>query len=156
MNLELVGINIGVYSFLANAPISGGATSRSNVTFIGCTATNINFNQNYYNLNLIKSNVSSALTFRFGKITNNNLGNCYLYDEPSKNLNSDQRIFISANTISNETQLLNDDYLYIFTNNSLKIFEFKNGFLMLIKQILLQTMNLQIIVSFILQYYKKL
>jgi hypothetical protein len=120
MNLELVGINIGVYSFLANAPTSGSATSRANVTFIGCTATNINFNQNYYNLNLIKSNVGSALTFRFGKITNNNLGNCYLYDEPSTNLNSDQRIFISANTISNETQLLNDDYLFYFTNNSLK------------------------------------
>ncbi len=120
MNLEFIGINIGVYSFLANAPTSGSATSRANVTFIGCTATNINFNQNYYNLNLIKCNVSSVLTFKYGKITYNNLGNCYLNDEPSTNLTTDERIFIVANTINNETQLLNDDYVYHFTNNTLK------------------------------------
>jgi hypothetical protein len=120
MKLELLGINLGVYSFLTNAPSSGDNTSRAKVTIIGCFATNVDFNQNYYNLNLIKSNVSSDLIFRFGKITSNNIGNCYLNDEPASNLLSSERILIAANSISNETQLLNDDYLYYFTNNSLK------------------------------------
>ena len=119
MKLELLGLNLGVYSFIGNT-ITSGPGGRANVSIINCTATGINFDQNYYQLNLIKSTASGDLRFRFGKIAGNNLGNCYLNDEPSTNVNSSEIILIVANNISNETQLLNDDYCYVFTNNYLK------------------------------------
>lgn len=120
MKLEITGFNLGVYSFSSVQVTNGSYTNRAKVSFVQCSTTNVDFNNNFYDLNLIKSSMTSDVHFRYGSIVANSMTNCYLWDEDSTNQNISNKILIVSNTISNETQLLNDDFIYVFANNILK------------------------------------
>lgn len=120
MKLEMTGFSLGVYSFSSNPVINGWHENRAKVSFIQCSTTNVDFNNNNYDLNLIKSSIINEVNFRYGNIVSNSMTNCYLWDEGGTNQNINNKILIVSNIISNETQLLNDDFIYVLANNMLK------------------------------------
>ena len=120
MKLELIGLNLGIYS-IGTSPISNGSnTNRAKVSIINCSTANIGFDNDNYELNLIKTNVTSDVNFRFGNIISNSMLNCYLWDEGSTNVNGSIKNFIVGNSIGNNTFIYNDDYKFIIANNTLK------------------------------------
>ncbi|WP_396195006.1 hypothetical protein [Flavobacterium sp.] len=120
MKLEIIGFNLGIYSISSN-PISNGiATNRAKVSIIECSISNVVFDNDFYELNLLKSIISGNATFRFGNIVSNSMLNCYLMDESLTNQNAMDKNFIVNNTITNDTFIFNDNYKFILSNNSLK------------------------------------
>lgn len=120
MKLEILGFNLGIYSISSNAISSGSYTNRVKVSIIECSSANIGFDNEFYELNLIKSNITSDVSFRYGYLISNSMLNCYLWDESLTDQDINKKIMVISNTISNETQLLNDDYIYVFANNTIK------------------------------------
>jgi hypothetical protein len=119
MKLEIIGFNLGIYSVTANAITNGVANNRAKVSFIDCQMTNLNFNQNYYVLNVVKSNFSNDVIYRFGNFVISKTNNLYVYDEPNANL-SGEKIFIVADTVVNRLEIRNDDYPFVIANCLLK------------------------------------
>ncbi|MBU3680435.1 MAG: hypothetical protein FGM16_00680 [Flavobacterium sp.] len=120
MKLELIGINLGIYS-ISTSPISSGSnTNRAKVSIINCSTASIGFNNDYYELNLIKTNVTSDVNFRFGNIVSSSMLNCFLWDEDSIDVNGSIKNFIVGNSIGNNTFIYNDNYKFILANNTLK------------------------------------
>lgn len=122
MKLEIIGFNLGIYSLSSNTITGGSYTNRAKISIINCNMSNIGFDNNFYELNLIKSNVISDVNFRYGNLISSTMDNCYLWDENDSNTNSIDKIFIVGNTITNNTFIYNDNYKFIITNNSLKNF----------------------------------
>ena len=54
MKLEIIGFNLGIYSFSSNSITLGSYTNRAKVSIIECLATNANFDNEFYELNLLK------------------------------------------------------------------------------------------------------
>ncbi len=119
MKLEIIGFNLGIYSFSSSAITTGSYSNRAKISIIECTSVNVEFNNDFYELNLLKSNINSDLNFKYGNIVSNIITNCYLWDEGMSNQNTNNKILIVANTILNETQLLNDDFKFMLANNQL-------------------------------------
>lgn len=119
MKFELAGFNLGLYSISSNAIPSGSFSDRAKVSIINCSAANIGFDNDFYELNLIKSNITSDVSFRFGNIVSNNMANCYLGDEDLSDINAKNKNFIVGNFITNDAFIYNDNYKFIIANNSL-------------------------------------
>lgn len=120
MKLEITGLNLGIYSFISNSIASGSYTNRAKISIIDINCTNVMFSNDYYELNLLKSSLAGDLNFRYGNIVFNTMNNCYLLDESLSGQNTIEKNLIVGNNILNETQLLNDDFKFVFANNTLK------------------------------------
>ena len=122
MKLEILGFNLGIYSISTNSIPSGSYNNRAKVCIIDSLSSNIGFDNDYYELNLIKSFTANDVNFRYGNLISNVMNNCYLFDEVNSNINSMDKIFIVGNTISSSTFIFNDNYKFIISNNVLKDF----------------------------------
>lgn len=125
MKLEITGFNLGVYSFGSSLIASGSYTNRAKIRIIDCITTNINFDNEFYESNIIKNTIIGSLTFRFGNIISNNMQSCYLWDENSLNQDPQEKILIVNNIISGVLLLFNNDYKYTVANNTLNTFILK-------------------------------
>jgi hypothetical protein len=125
MKFEITGFNLGIYSFNSSPIVSGSYTNRAKITIIDCNVTNIDFNKEFYESNVIKNTIVGNLTFKFGNIVSNNIQSCYLWDENSINQDPQQKILIVNNQITGVLLLFNDDYKYTVANNTLNTFILK-------------------------------
>ena len=124
MKLEIIGINLGIYSFSSNSITSGSYTNRAKISIIECTSTNININNEYYESNIIKNIVSNEITFKFGNIVSNTCSSIKLTDESLSSQNINEKNFMVANTVTN-ILVYNDDFKVVVANNSLSGLLFK-------------------------------
>lgn len=119
MKLEILGFNLGVYSFSSNA-ISGGApANRAKISIIDCKMADLNNDQNYYELNCIKCVLTGTITFRYGGFFAGKSNNLNVTDEPNQN-QSGSRILIIADTIIGNLEFRNNDFPATISNCLLK------------------------------------
>lgn len=124
MKLEIIGFNLGIYSFSSNSITSGSYTNRAKISIIECASTNININNEYYESNIIKNTISNEITFKFGNVIVNNCTNIKLTDESQSSQNINEKNLIVANTVNN-ILIYNDDFKVVVANNSLTSLLFK-------------------------------
>ncbi len=122
MKLEVLGFDLGIYSVSSSVIIAGVGNNRAKVSFIGCKMNNLSVDQDYYELNCLKSTMSGTTTFRFGNFVVSKTVNLTITDEPNSNILTD-RIFIVADTVINILHFSNDDYKFVISNCLLKNIE---------------------------------
>ena len=120
MKLEIIGFNLGIYSFSSNVITSGDYTNRAKVSIIQCNSAAIDINNNYYESNIIFNQVANYIAFRFGNIISNTTKNIYLLDEAQDNIFSSDKNLIINNQVSFMIGISNNDYKFIVANNLLK------------------------------------
>jgi hypothetical protein len=114
MKLQLIGINMTARNIYTNAVTAGTATSRAKVSLVDCKADNVYFDNNWYELNLIRCTCTTSVTYRFGNMVLSNTGTLYVNDEPSQNL-SNSRILIIQDSIDH-IEYRNDDHSCVLAN----------------------------------------
>lgn len=118
MKLEIIGFDLGNYSFLTN-PISDNTSSAlCAVSLVDVQANNIDFKEDYYLLTLINSNLVNDLTLKNGIIVLSSMSNCYIKDEAGSNTDDDKTKIIQ-NDISNDLYVFNDNREVLIANNYL-------------------------------------
>jgi hypothetical protein len=115
MKLSILGFNLGIYSISSNAITGGVANNRAQINIIDCKMTNLSIDQNYYELNCLRSSMTATTTFRFGNFVVSKTNDLYIKDEPNINL-SQNKISIIADTILNILEYRNDDYSTTIAN----------------------------------------
>jgi hypothetical protein len=124
MKLEILGFNLGVYSLVASqyggtftsAPY--GHLNRVKVSVIDCKMTNLSFDNDYYELNCIRSTMTGTTTFRFGNFVLSKTNDLFVLDEPSIN-QTGAKILIIGDTVLNLLEIRNDDFPILIANNDL-------------------------------------
>jgi hypothetical protein len=114
MKLQLIGINMTARNIYTNAVTAGTATSRAKVSLIDCKADNIFFDNNWYELNVIRCTNLSSVRFRYGNVILSNTSSLYVNDEPSQNL-SNSRILIIQDSVDH-IEYRNDDHICVLAN----------------------------------------
>ena len=120
MKLEITGFNLGIYYFSSNPITSGSYSNRAKVSIIQCNSDFIDFNNNYYESNIILNQVTSYIAFRFGNIISNTTKNIYLLDESQENIISSDKNLITNNQVAYMIGVFNNDNKFIIANNLLK------------------------------------
>jgi hypothetical protein len=115
MKLSILGFNLGIYSISSNAITGGVANNRAQINIIECKMTNLSIDQDYYELNCLRSSMTATTTFRFGNFVVSKTNNLYVKDEPNLNL-LNNKISIIADTILNVLEYRNDDLPILLTN----------------------------------------
>ncbi len=118
MKLEVLGFNLGAYSISSNTITNGSGTNRAKVSFIECKMTNLSLDQDFYELNCVRSSMTGVTTFRFGNFVVSKTNDLYLLDEPNSNLFGIKNLII-CDTIINRLEIRNDDYPVIISNSQL-------------------------------------
>jgi hypothetical protein len=119
MKLSILGFNLGIYSISSNAITGGIANNRAQINIIECKMTNLSIDQDYYELNCLRSSMTTTTTFRFGNFVVSKTNDLIVRDEPNINLNQN-KISIIADTILNVLDYRNDDYPILLANCLLK------------------------------------
>jgi hypothetical protein len=119
MNLSILGFRLGIYSVTANAITGGSASNRATVNIVDSRMTNLTIDQDYYELNCARCQLTATTTYRYGNFIVSKTNNLYVLDEPSQNLTG-QKILIANDTILNYFEYRNDDYVHLITNNLLR------------------------------------
>jgi len=120
MKLEIIGVNIGIYSISSNEIVAGSPNNRSKITIINCSAQYLDFNKNYYGVNILDNNISKGIVFRYGNVVKNITKQISLLDEPLDNLNTSEKNLIIANQVTYLIGVSNNDYPLIVANNILR------------------------------------
>lgn len=117
MKLEIMGINLGIYSITGNVFCTSFCENinRAKITIIECNCNTINFDSLAYKIYLIKNNINDV-TIRFGKLVLNTMANCYINDDGDSNEN----ILITNNNIAGSLIYYNATCKLIIANNTLK------------------------------------
>lgn len=116
MKLEILGLNLGIYS-VSSSTISGGSVSnRAKVSIIESTMTDISLNNDFYELNCVRCAVSGTTTFRFGNFVASRTDKLNIYDEPTSTIYS-ERILVACDTIDDIFFFSNDNAKLQFSNN---------------------------------------
>lgn len=123
MKLSILGFNLGIYSISSNAITGGVASNRAQVNIIDSKMTNLSVDQDFYELNCLRSSMTATTTFRFGNFIISKTNDLYIKDEPNINL-SQNEISIIADTILNILEYRNDDYPILLANCLLKNLRF--------------------------------
>lgn len=118
MKLEIIGFDLGNYSFITNPLNNNSSNASCAVSLVDVQANNIDFNEDYYLLNLINSNLINDLTFKNGTIVLSSMNNCYIRDETGSNTD-DNKTKIIQNDISNDLYVFNDNREVLIANNNL-------------------------------------
>ena len=118
MKLEIVGLNLGVYSISSNAITSGSITNRAKITIIDSSFTTIDINNDFYECNIIKNTIAQSLNFKYGNIVLNTVNNISFLDEALDNpANAVGKTLITNNNITNYLLIYNNDSNFIVANN---------------------------------------
>jgi hypothetical protein len=120
MKLEITGVNIGIYSISSNEIVAGSPNNRCKITIINCSAQYLDFNKNYYGVNIIDNNISKGIVFRYGNVVKNITKQISLLDEPQDNPNTNEKNLIIANEVTYLIGILNNDYPIIVANNKMR------------------------------------
>ena len=121
MNLSILGFRLGIYSVTANAITGGSASNRVTVNIVDSRMTNLTIDQDYYELNAARCQLTASVTFRFGNFVVSKCENLNINDEPNSNINS-SKILVACDSIMSKAQISNDDYPIIVANNILNKF----------------------------------
>jgi hypothetical protein len=127
---------IGMKNLLGNVDgTSDNATSNCNVNFMNCefTSGNLNFNYNYYNLNLISTIINGRVALKYGKVIGNQITTL---DGYSITVNTDTHvtndtIMIVANKIISTYP--NNTHGGIYWNNNSSFFCMMNNLIKIAK-----------------------
>jgi hypothetical protein len=120
MKLEILGFNLGVYSINSLNIVTGSHINRAKISVIECLANNLNFENDYYELFVLKNIFSGNINIKFGNVVQNTMINCNVWDEVILNPSSNNRILISNNIISGRLLYYNSVNKFIVANNILK------------------------------------
>lgn len=120
MKLEIIGFNLGIYSFSSNPITSGSYTNRAKISIIECSAANANFDNEFYELNLIKNIFTADVNLKYGSVVLNSMLNCNIWDEQQTTSSINNRIIVINNTISVRLIYYNSVYKFVIANNTLK------------------------------------
>lgn len=116
MKLEIMGLNLGIYSINGNSFGFVLPSNRAKISIIECNCENINFNQDGYKIYLVKNNITNDITIKYGKLVLNTMVNCYINDDGDSN----DHILITNNNISSSLIYYNAKCKLVIANNSLK------------------------------------
>lgn len=125
MKLEIIGFNLGIYSFDSNTIIGGIASNRSDVSIINCSAEYLSFNNDFYQVNFIENQITKGIIFRNGNVIKNITKQISLMDEPQDNPNTNERNLIIANQVEFLIGIFNNDYPVVLANNSMRDLSFR-------------------------------
>lgn len=125
MKLEIIGFNLGIYSIMSSKISSGNNSNRAKVSIIECLTSGIEFNNDFYEVNIIKNNVSGMVQFKYGNVLMNNIQTVLLFDETLDSQSITEKILISNNTISYMLGIFNNNYKFVVSNNNLKYLSVK-------------------------------
>jgi hypothetical protein len=120
MKLEITGFNLGIYSLSANNIINGIASNRAKISIIDSSASDIYFNENFYEVNVINCAILNSILLKYGNAIKNNCKKIIIMDEPLNNIDSN-RILITNNTLSGVGLIgvFNDNWPIIISNNTI-------------------------------------
>jgi hypothetical protein len=120
MKFEITGFNLAVYSINSSPITSGNYLNRAKISIIDCRVTSIDINNEYYECNIIKNNISQSLSFRYGNIILNSVNNISFLDESQDNPSgTNQKTLITNNYISDYIFIYNNDSKLIVANNTI-------------------------------------
>jgi hypothetical protein len=123
MKLSILGININNYNITATND-GGSQSNRSKLSIIDCkNIANLNVDQNNYELNVAKCNISGTTTMRYGNFVVSKTANLTVNDETSSNL-TNSAILITNDTITGLLYCRNDDHRLRIYNNLINNMEF--------------------------------
>lgn len=125
MKLEISGFNLGIYSINSVVLVNGSINNRAKVSIINCTANYIDFNNDFYKVNIIENSVSKGIIFRFGNVVKNITKQISLLDEPQNNPNSVEKNLIIANQVQYLIGIYNNDYMIVLANNTMRDLSFR-------------------------------
>jgi len=125
MKLEITGFNLGIYSFNSTLINTGNFSSRAKASIIDCLINNVDFNNDYYEVNLINNNINGIVIFKYGNIIKNTIQTVLLFDEILDSQSITEKILISNNTILSILGIYNNNYKFIVSNNNLKYLSVK-------------------------------
>lgn len=124
MNLEIIGFNLGIYSFRFNST-NASNSNRSKVSIIECSAKYIYNYYSFYESIIIGNNITEGISFSYGHIINNNTKQISLFDEPGDNQFEENFIKIIGNTVGYLIGVFNNNYPTMIANNSLRDLSFR-------------------------------
>ncbi|WP_396168328.1 hypothetical protein [Flavobacterium sp.] len=125
MKLEIIGFNLGIYSFNASPIIGGIASNRSKISIINCSSEYLSFDNDYYQVNFIENQITNGIIFRNGNVIKNITKQISLMDEPQDNPNITERNLIIANQVQFLIGVFNNDYPVVVANNSMRDLSFR-------------------------------
>tara|TARA_Y100000385_G_scaffold267431_1_gene303521 strand:- start:366 stop:1610 length:1245 start_codon:yes stop_codon:yes gene_type:complete len=124
MNLEIIGFNLGVYNINSNQ--AGSMSNRAKVSIINCSMNNLNLNVEGFECYILSNNISGQILARFGYFVSNYISDLYILDEAAENPNnSDEKILIVNNDISNRLYIYNNTTRFVIANNELNTIAIK-------------------------------
>jgi hypothetical protein len=117
MKLEIIGFNLGVYSF--NAISAGTLSNKAKVSIIECSATTLDFNLNGFELNSIRNTITDGIVYKYGNIISNTVNKIQVTDgELESPLNNIEKNLIVGNNVVFLT-VYNNDHRFIIANNTI-------------------------------------
>lgn len=123
MNLSILGFRLGIYSVTANAITGGSATNRATINIVDSRMTNLTIDQDYYELNCARCQLTTTATFKFGNFVSSKAYNLYVTDEADFN-DLTGKNFIVCDTIVNRLEYRNNDTKCLIANNILNYITF--------------------------------
>jgi hypothetical protein len=124
MNLEIIGFNLGIYSFRFNST-NASNNNRAKVSIIECSAKYIYNYYSFYESIIIGNTITEGISFSYGNIINNNTKQISLFDEPGDNNFEENFNKIIGNQVGYLIGVYNNNYPTIIANNSLRDLSFR-------------------------------
>ena len=119
MKLEILGFNLGIYSISSNPISNGVSNNRAKISIIQLSGSDVYFNSDNYEVNLLDSNITNMICLKYGNVTKNNCKKIIVLDEATDNLASQNKILITNNNLSGAGLIgvYNNDTPFIISNN---------------------------------------
>jgi hypothetical protein len=118
MKLEIIGLNLGVYSISSNVITSGSIINRAKISVIDSRFTTIDISDDFYECNIIKNTITQSLNFKYGNVVLNTVNNINFLDESIDNpTNTVGKTLITNNTVTNYVLIYNNNSNFILANN---------------------------------------
>lgn len=121
MKLEIIGFNLGIYSISSILIPNGVNNSRAKISIVELSASDVYFNNDNYEVNLIGSNITNMICLKFGNVIKNNCKKIIVLDEATDNLSGQNKILITNNTLSGIglIGIYNNDTPFKISNNTI-------------------------------------
>jgi hypothetical protein len=123
MKLYIVGFKMGIYGFSTSAITGGSISNRASVSFVDCKMGDLTVNNDFYELNAIRTSVTNTTTMRYGSFIASKTNDLSITDETGSN-NTTDKIRLIADSIMNNFDMRADNYCLSVYNCLMKNIKF--------------------------------
>lgn len=125
MKLDIVGLDLGSYSFRFNNVEKASHDNLAIVNIINCSSLYILAHKPFYKTNILNNDIEKGIAFVHGSVVYNRTKQISLLDGPLENQVNDKRNIIIANEVEFLIGIMNNDLPVIVANNKLRDFSMK-------------------------------